>query len=166
MNSKYSASSVLLIVAGLFLTACTIGVDRNPDGSLKLEVSLPETTIQSEINAGLDDPLIQDLQADLREGYIFVTADRRRVQSDEVDQLTFRVDLGEKDRALTAVISDVQVNGKSANPVYVSLWNQRLANRLDKAGRRNPDAALQSVTISGDAVGFVWRIETERSRGE
>jgi len=166
MDMRSRVSIAVLVLAGLFLTACTIGIDRNPDGSLKLEVSLPETTIQSEINAGLDDPLIQDLQADLREGYIFVTADRKRVQSDEIDRLSFRLDLGAKDGALTAVISDVQVNEMSANPAYVSVWNQRLANRLDKAGRRNPDAALQSVTISGDAVEFVWRIETERSRGE
>jgi hypothetical protein len=166
MDRRSSVSIAVLILAGLFLGACTIGVDRNPDGSLKLDVSLPEATIQSEIDHGLDDPLIQDLKADLRDGYIFVTADRKRVQSDEIDQLTFRLDLGAMDGALTAVISNVQVNGKSGNPAYVSVWNQRLANRLDKAGRRNPDTALQSVTINADVVEFVWRIETERSRGE
>jgi predicted O-methyltransferase YrrM len=166
MHRRSRLSIAVIVLAGVFMSACTIGVDRNPDGSLRVEVNLPEATIQDEIDHGLNDPLIQDLQADLREGYIFVTADRKRVQGDEVDQLTFRLDLGAKDGGLTAVISDVQVNGTAAAPDYVSVWNQRLANRLENAARRNPDATLQSVTITGDAVEFVWRIETARSRGE
>jgi hypothetical protein len=166
MDGRRLVSIAALVLAGLFLSACTIGVDRNPDGSLRVDVNLPEATIQDEIDQGLNDPLIKDLNADLREGYIFVTADRKRVESDVVDQLTFRLDLGVKDGNLTAAISEVQINGKAADPAYVDVWNQRLANRLEKAGRRNPDATLQSVTISGDAVKFVWRIETARSRGE
>jgi hypothetical protein len=156
----------VLILAGLMLSACTIGINRNPDGSLRVDVNLPQATIQNEIDQGLNDPLIQDLTADLREGYIFVTADRKRVQSNVVDQLTFRLDLGAKEGNLTAVVSDMQVNGRPTDTAYVSVWNERLANRLENAGRRNPDATLQSVTVTSDAVEFVWRIETARSRGE
>jgi hypothetical protein len=166
MDRRSWVSIAVLMFTGLMLSACTIGVDRNPDGSLRVDVSLPEATIQNEIDQGLNDPLIQNLNADLREGYIFVTADRKRVQSDVVDRLTFRLDLGAKDGNLTAAVSDVQVNGRPTDTAYVSVWNQRLSNRLENAGRRNSDATLQSVTISGDAVEFVWRIETARSRGE
>jgi hypothetical protein len=60
----------------------------------------------------------------------------------------------------------MQVNGRPTDTAYVSVWNERLANRLENAGRRNPDATLQSVTVTSDAVEFVWRIETARSRGE
>ncbi len=166
MDRRSWVPIAVLVLAGLVLSACTIGVDRNPDGSLRVDVSLPESTIQNEIDQGLNDPLIQDLNADLREGYIFVTADRKRVQSDVVDRLTFRLDLGEKDGNLTAAVSDMQVNGRATDTAYVSVWNQRLANRLENAGRRNSDATLQSVTINSNAVEFVWRIETARSRGE
>lgn len=166
MDRRVWISIAVCLSAAVLMSACTIGVDRNPDGSLRVDVNLPEATIQDEIDRGLNDPLIQDLRADLRQGYIFVTADRKRVQSDEVDQLTFRLDLGANDGNLTASISDVQINGTAADPAYVSVWNQRLANRLEKAGRRNPNATLQSVTISADAVVFVWRIETAQSRGQ
>ena len=165
MHGRRWTSALGLIVLALFLSACTIGVDRNPDGSLRLEVDLPEATIQDEIEAGLSDPLIQDLQADLRDGYIVVTADRKRVLSDQVDQMSFRLDLGAQNGQLTAAISQAEINGEPVDPAFVSVWNERLAIRLEKAGRRNPDATLQSVTISGDALTFVWRIETERSRG-
>ncbi len=77
-NKRWVLVTVLLATASLAISACSIAVDRNPDGSLRLEVNLPESTIQEEITAALNDPLITDVQVDLRQGYIFVTADRKR----------------------------------------------------------------------------------------
>ena len=167
MNKKqWMAMMVLLTTASLALGACSIAVDRNPDGSLRLEVNLPESTIQEEIAAALDDPLITDLQADLRQGYIYVTAERKRVVGDETDMLTFRLDLGMKEEHLTAVISDAKINGEPVDEAYVGIWNERLAKRLENAGKRNPDSSLQSVSVSDDSLDFIWRVETPRSKGE
>jgi hypothetical protein len=167
MNKRqWMVMMVLLAVASLAISACSIAVDRNPDGSLRLEVNLPESTIQEEIAAALDDPLITDLQADLRQGYIFVTAERKRVMIDDTDLMSFRLDLGIKDGHLTAVISDAKINDEPVDEAYVDIWNERLAKRLENAGRRNPDSSLQSVSVSDDALNFIWRVETPRSRGE
>lgn len=167
MNKKqWMAMVMLLATASLALGACSIAVDRNPDGSLRLEVNLPESAIQEEIAAALDDPLITDLQADLRQGYIYVTAERKRVVGDETDMLTFRLDLGTKEGHLTAVISDAKINQESVNEAYVDIWNERLAKRLENAGKQNPDSSLQSVSISDDSLDFIWRVETPRSKGE
>jgi hypothetical protein len=157
---------VLLATASLAISACTIAVDRNPDGSLRLEVDLPESTIQEEIAAALNDPLITDLQVDLRHGYIFVTADRKRVLGDETDLLSFRLDLGTHAGHLTAVISDAKINDELVNDAYVEVWNQRLAQRLEEAAKRNPDSSLQSVSVGDDGLNFIWRVETARSKGE
>lgn len=132
----------------------------------KLEVNLPKSAIQEEIAAALDDPLITDLQADLRQGYIYVTAERKRVVGDETDMLTFRLDLGTKEGHLTAVISDAKINQESVNEAYVDIWNERLAKRLENAGKQNPDSSLQSVSISDNSLDFIWRVETPRSKGE
>jgi hypothetical protein len=167
MNKRqWMVMMVLLATASLAISACSIAVDRNPDGSLRLEVDLPESTIQEEIAAALDDPLITDLQADLRQGYIFVTAERKRVMTDETDMLSFRLDLGTKDGHLTAVISDAKINDEPVDEAYINIWNERLAKRLENAGKRNPDSSLHSVTVSDDALNFIWRVETPRSRGE
>ena len=167
MNKRqWMAMMVLLTTANLVLGACSIAVDRNPDGSLRLEVNLPESTIQEEIAMALDDPLITDLQADLRHGYIYVTAERKRVVGDETDMLTFRLDLSTKEGRLTAVISDAKINNEPVNEAYIDIWNERVAKRLENAGKRNPDSSLQSVTISDDSLDFIWRIETPRSKGE
>jgi hypothetical protein len=156
---------VLLAAASLAISACSIAVDRNPDGSLRLEVNLPESTIQEEIAAALNDPLITDLQADLRQGHIFVTAERKRVLGDETDVLSFQLDLGTRDGHLTAVISDAKINDEPVNEAYVAVWNERLAQRLEEAAKRNPDSSLQSVSVGDDALNFIWRVETARSRG-
>jgi hypothetical protein len=167
MNQKRWVHSLLLIAIGCFiLSACTINVERNPDGSLSAEVNLPESTIQTEIHLALNDPLITDLEADLHQGYISVSAERRRVFGDESDTLTFRLDLGTEDGHLTALISNAKVNDESVDQAVVNVWNERLANQLEKAGKRNPDSSLQSVAISENALTFVWRIETPRSRGD
>ena len=46
----------------------------------------------------------------------------------------------------------------------LALWNERIANRLARAGQRNPNSTLQTVTISNDAVEMIWRVETRRSQ--
>jgi len=167
MNKKQWVAMVMLLAnASLALGACSIAVDRNPDGSLRLEVNLPESAIQEEIAAALDDPLITDLQADLRQGYIYVTAERKRVMGDETDMLTFRLDLGTKEGHLTAVISDAKINQEPVNEAYVDIWNERLAKRLENAGKQNPNSSLQSVSVSDDSLDFIWRVETPRSKGE
>ena len=165
-KKRWIVTMVLAAVAILALSACSINLDRNPDGSLKVEIDLPESTIQDEISMALNDPLIEDLQADLRQGYIFVSGDRRRAIGDEVDAMTFRLDLGTQDGHLTAVVSDAKINDEPVDAAYIAVWNERIAGRLESAAKRNPNATLQSVSVSDDALHFTWRVETARSRGD
>ena len=166
MNAKKTNLMMLLIVlSAVLVSACTINVDRNPDGSLRVEVNLPEATIQEEIAAALNDPLIEEVQVDLHDGYISVAAERKRVIVDEVDVLTFRLDLGIAAGHLTATISEAKVNDRPVDEAVVAVWNERIANKLENAGKRNPDATLQSVSIDESALTFLWRVETARSRG-
>ena len=156
---------VLLALAAFLVSACSINIDRNPDGSLRVEVNLPESTIQEEIAAALDDPLINEVKVDLHEGYISVEAERRRVFGDEVDMLSFRLDLGVADGHLTAAISNAKVNDQPFDQAVVAVWNERIAKKLEDAGKRNPDATLQSLSIDETALHFTWRVETARSKG-
>jgi hypothetical protein len=87
---------------------------------------------------------------------------RRRIL--QPDTLTFRLDLGVSDGFLTATVSNAQIDGVPVEQDRVTLWNERIANRLAKAGQRRANSTLQSVSISSDAVTMVWRVETARSR--
>jgi hypothetical protein len=169
-NQMKTTKTVLIVVAAalvsLALSACSIEIDRNLDGSLRLEVNLPETTIQDEISAALDDPLISELQADLDGGSIQIAAQRKRPGADVLDQITFQLNLGVSDGHLTALVSEAMLNDWPLDESTVSTWNERLGTKLERAARRNPNAKLETVTVSDEAVDFIWRIETDRSRGE
>jgi hypothetical protein len=166
MNTKKLVTLLgLLVAVAVAGSACSLNIERNPDGSLTVESSMTEASLQAEIEAAIADPLIRDLTADLRNGYVFVSAERQRLGSEQTDTMTFRLDLGVSDGHLAATISEAQINGLSIEEERVALWNERIATKLERAGQRNPDSTLQAVTISQDAVTMVWRVETPRSRG-
>jgi hypothetical protein len=167
MKSKLSFSALSILVCLAFvLSACGMQLDRNPDGSIRLETNMTEQSLQSEIANAIADPLITNFSIDLREGYVSVSADRKRIDSDVIDTMTFRLDLGESDGHLTAVISDVQLDGFPIDEARVAVWNQTIATRLERAGKRNANSSLEEVLISGEAITMIWRIETAQSRGE
>lgn len=154
------------MIASLLLASCGLSLERNPDGSLRLETSMTEESLQDEIDWAIADPLITNFTVDLKDGYVQVTADRKRVGSSVVDTMTFRLTLGAADGHMTAVISDVVLDGFSVEDEHVNVWNQTIATRLERAGKRNANSSLQEVIVREDGFKMVWRIETARSRGE
>ena len=156
----------LLMVMGLVVSACSVEIERNADGSLTVESSMTGDALQDELEAAIADPLVREFTADLHNGYILVTSERERVMSDEVDTMTFRLDLGVSDGHLTAMISDALLNDLPIKEERVAVWNERIATKLGRSGQRNPNSTLQAVTVSEDAVTMIWRIETSRSRGD
>ena len=157
---------VLLGVLALMVSACSVDIERNDDGSLTVESSMTEESLQDVLESAIADSLMRDFTVDLHDGYVLVTAERERVMSDEVDSLTFRLDLGVSEEHLTATVSDAQLNDQPLEEKRVEAWNERIAAKLERSGRRNPNSTLQTVTISEDAVTMTWRVETARSRGD
>lgn len=167
MKSQRAKLGVLLLMAlAVILSACGLRLDRNPDGSLRLETNMSEQSLQSEIDRAIADPLITNFTTDFQNGYVTVRADRKRVGSEVVDSMTFRLDLGVQDGHLSAVISEVQINALPVDEARVAVWNETIATRLERAGKRNPDSTLQEVVVSQEDITMVWRIETPESRGD
>lgn len=164
-SKKLSITLGLLIVMVMAMSACSVEVERNTDGSLKVESSMTEASLQAELEAAIADSQMQDFVADMRDGYITVTATRQRPGSDQTDDVSFRLDLGVADGHLTATISEFKLNGLPVNEERVTTWNERIADKLERAGQSNANSSLQSVTIGQDTLTMVWRIETARSRG-
>jgi hypothetical protein len=167
MNAKgRNLWTALFLCVVLALGGCAIDLDRNADGSLRLETQMPEEAIQKEIRLALADPQIQDLTADLRDGTIAVSGVRLRATGDKTDTMSFLLDLGARDGHMTAEVSDAEINGIPIPAETVAQWNENIAQNLEQSGQRNPDSTLQSVTVTSEAVTMVWRIETRRSKGE
>lgn len=152
---------VLVVVMGLslLLSACNWNATRNADGTWTVTANLDETDAQQAINMALDDPLIKSVQVDFQPGVIAVTADRQSVNGARMDVITFNVTLSVVDGHLGAVVSDAMTNGRPMEASAVSVWNQRIANRLENAGQRHPNSTLQSVTITDSGLTMIWNAQ-------
>jgi hypothetical protein len=127
----------LAILVGL-LSAFEASIVRNEDGAYTLETTISEAEMQAAIRASLADPLIQELNVNLRSDNIMVSGSHKRLYSDQIDTLSFRLDLGVRSGSLlTATISDALLDGIPVDVDRVALWNERIANRLSNSGGRN-----------------------------
>lgn len=123
-------------------------------------------SLQAEIQAAIADPLIESLTVQLEQGYINVSGERKRLNSDQTDTLTFRLDLGASDGHLTATISNALLDGQAVEVDRAALWNERVTNRLENFGQRRSGSSLQSVTVTNQAITMIWHVETARSQGD
>jgi hypothetical protein len=96
MKNSFKLLSLILILGllGALVSGCTANITRNADGSLMVETTMTGKSLQSEIQAAIADPLIQNLTVRLEPGYINASGERKRLNSDQTDTLTFRLDLG------------------------------------------------------------------------
>jgi hypothetical protein len=95
-----------------------------------------------------------------------VSGTRKRLNSDQLDSMTFRLELDVRDGQLMARVSNALIDGVAVDAERVALWNETIANRLESFGRRRANSTLQSVTTGSDGVTLTWRVETARSRGD
>lgn len=157
-------AALLVAVLGV-LSACSINLDRNADGSLNATVSMTEQQMNSELALALDGrPNMKNITAAMQNGYINVSGERERENDGQTDQFSFRLDLGVSDGHLSATISDFKINGIAASDDRISQWNEKIANRLQANAEKHPNRTLESVSISGDELTLVYRIETPRSK--
>jgi hypothetical protein len=160
---RWIAALGLIAIVGL-TSACTLEISRNENGSLSIESLMSEASLQSEMEAVLTDDQIRDVTVDLRTGYITVTAKRQRLEGPEIDNLSFRLDLGAVGGQLTATISDAEVNGYPLDAQRVANWNGRIAQRLTRAAQRRPNSTLESVSLTEEGLTMRWTLATPRSR--
>lgn len=155
---------LLLLLLAFGAVGCQIGLTRNADGSLRVEASIDQETLAREVRGAVRDPLVEDVQVELEDGYARVRMTRRRAAGSATDELSFRLDLGAANGHLTARLSNVVVNGFQPTESLLSTWNARIADNLERAAGRTPNSRLQDVDVTPDGVQMVWRVETARSR--
>ena len=157
----------LLAIAGLLLTlalgACSLKFEPNADGSTRMEITLDEAAMQTRIQQSIRDPLVEEFVVELRQGFIEVSGTRQNPQTGNLDTLSYRLDLGAADGHLTAVISDVVINGFPLNPDWLAPWNENIANNLADSGQNNPNSSFEQVIITEEDVLLAWRLEPQEN---
>jgi hypothetical protein len=151
--------TLIFVALVLYTGACNARVTRNSDGSRTVESTVSQQQLQTAIDASIADPLVKELGVSLQQGYILVTGQRKRLNdASKTDTLSFRLDLGVSNGALTATISNATLDGKPVEQNRVDHWNQTLSNRLAIAGKKRPNSSLQAVNITPETVTMTWII--------
>ncbi len=159
MKNNYRKVSLIFVALALFASACSARVTRNSDGSRTVETTVSQQQLQNAINTSIADPLIKEFTVSLQSGYMDVTGQRQRLNdASKTDTLSFRLDLGVNNGALTATVSNATLDGTPVEQNRVDHWNQTIANRIAIAGRKRPNSSLQAVNITPESVSMTWLI--------
>lgn len=154
-----------MIGVALIASACSIDVEANPDGSLTLTSNVTEQRLQTAINTSIDDPAVESLEVDFRDGYVRIDGTGPDAQTGRVNETSFDARLSVVDGHLDVDISDAIWNDQPVAQWIVEIWNESLARNLEREGRKNPDATLTEVTVTDTDITMVWHVETEASKG-
>ncbi len=161
MGKRSIFMAVGLATVALVVSACSIDVERNADGSLQVDTVITEQSLAAELER---DPQNDNVSVDILDGYIVATADHTGIEGD-THAVSFRADVGVEDGTLTVQVSEVTFDGFPIPQSFVDQWNAELARAIERAARQHPDASLLSVSLSGDELAMEWRIETPESKG-
>jgi hypothetical protein len=148
---------MIILLSSLILGGCG-SRRRNPDGSRRYETEISEKILQAGLDKAITDPLITEFLFDLKDGYVFVTAQRGRADSEITDTMSFSLYFGAVEGQLKVGISDVRVNGFPTSESRVSSWNQKIAQAIDAGLRRRRNSALYDVKITEESITLIWGI--------
>lgn len=145
----------------LLASACSLDVERNADGSLGVDAVMTEASIEAEIERN---PQNETATVDIADGAMVVQVDRIERNGTEAT-VTFRADIGLRDGELVVAVSDAEYDGFAIPQSLVDVWNAELAQAIERASNRHPDASLVSITLDDGQIVSEWRLETPDSRG-
>lgn len=157
---------MLVVVAAFALLAgaCSIDVERNEDGSLQLTTVLTEESLANEIAKGIDDPNVNFMAVDMKDGYALVEIEADRESGLGVDNISFRVDLFVDNDHLGVNVTNAVWNDIPIPQDLVDIWNEELAAQLEADAKEDPDSTLVAVELTENTLTMEFRHETEESK--
>ncbi len=155
---------VVVTAFALLAGACSIDVERNEDGSLQLTTVLTEESLANEIAKGIDDPNVNYMTVDMKDGYALVEIEADRESGFGVDNISFRVDLFVDNGHLGVNVTNAVWNEIPIPQELTDIWNEELAAQLEADAKEDPDSTLVAVELTEDALTMEFRHETEESK--
>ncbi|REK12494.1 MAG: hypothetical protein DWQ40_11440 [Actinobacteria bacterium] len=152
--------TVLLLAFGL--TACSIDVEANPDGTLTVESVLLEADMQQSLEYVIDDPNVENLDIEFHDGYASIDATGTDEHTGDVNNVTFDVRLSVVDGHLGAEVYNGMWNGHEIPEWIVEAWNEAIARQLEAEGRKDPNSDLVAVSLTDDSLTMEWLVSDTR----
>ena len=161
-------NKIMMLIAvaafALLAGACSIDVERNEDGSLQLTTVLTEESLANEIAKGIDDPNVESMTVDMKDGYALVEIQAKRESGFGTDNISFRVDLFVDNDHLGVNVTNAVWNDIPIPQELTDIWNEELAAQLEADAKEDPDSTLVAVELTENALTMEFRHETEESK--
>lgn len=154
----------ILIAAGitalaLLASACSINVERNDDGSLRVDAEMTAQALATEFER---EPENDSVKVSIDDGVMLL--DVEGVDEDGEYVANVRAELSVVDGVLAVDVTEAFYNGWTVPDDMRAEFNAELAEDIRKAVEENPDATLISLVANDDKIVTVWRIEAEDSK--
>ena len=160
MRSTKVLMVAVLTALALLASACSIDVERNDDGSLRIDGEITAESLAAEFER---DPENNSVDVAVNNGVMLIDVAGVDENGDYVANL--RVELSADDGTLVVDITEAFYNGWTVPDKIRDEFNKAIAKEIRKAVQENPDAALVSLVADDGKIVTQWRVETEDSKG-
>ena len=160
MRSTKVLMVAVLTALALLASACSIDVERNDDGSLRIDGEITAESLAAEFER---DPENNSVDVAIKDGVMLI--DVAGVDENGEYVANLRVELSADDGTLVVDITEAFYNGWTVPDKIRDEFNKAIAKEIRKAVQENPDATLVSLVADDGKIVTEWRVETEDSKG-
>lgn len=159
MRSKRTVLTAALAALALMLSACSVNIERNEDGSLQIDGEITAESLATEFER---DPQNNAVDVSIEDGVMFLHVDGVDENGEYVANL--RVELSVDDGNLMVDITEAFYNGWTVPDEIRDEFNKEIAKEIKNAVNQNPDATLLSLVADDGKILTQWRVETKESK--
>ncbi|MFN2145564.1 MAG: hypothetical protein ACK2T7_09435 [Anaerolineales bacterium] len=163
---RKSQKIILILAVVLLVMACsTFGFSRDENGKLLVETNLSLDLIRRAIESAVDFTQVSDLQIELQEGYLLVTAATVEVGGATFRDVSFHLELFVVNGRLSARLTRVSVVGEEIDEQFYAPFNQLIAEKLaETQGQMEmmDRAELVEAQVTTEGVTLVWRLNSSK----
>ena len=159
MRSKKTILMSSLAALALLLSACSVNIERNDDGSLQIDGVITAESLATEFER---DPQNDSVEVSIDDGVMLVDIDGVDENGQFVANL--RVELSVVDGELVVDITEAFYNGWTVPDEIRDEFNKEIAREIKKAVNQNKDATLLSLIADDGRIVTEFHVETKDSK--
>ncbi|MFW2339197.1 MAG: hypothetical protein ACN4GK_04035 [Acidimicrobiia bacterium] len=159
MRSRKTLLMAAIAALALLLSACSVNIERNQDGSLQVDGEITAESLAAEFER---DPDNNSVDVSIDDGVLWLDVEGVDENGDYVANL--RVELTVTDGTLAVDITEAFYNGWTVPEEIRDEFNKEIAKEIKKAVNQNPDATLLSLVADDGRITTEWRVDTKDSK--
>jgi hypothetical protein len=149
---------IVVTVFVVFVLAACGRAERNPEGGIDIPVNLTEQQVAdviARILAEGGNPLLRDPQVDFQPGLIVITGEHERRDGGGTVSGSLNANVGVSNGSLTIMLTNVQIEGYTADQSQIDNYNRRIAEALTGVANQLPNVQVVSASVTNTELQLV-----------